>query len=465
MGEVAVESNSPTALQRAVILMVVVSGFGLPLMLSAVNVALPSLARELKMTAVTLSWVPLIFLTTSAATVLAFGRLADLVGRKRIFIIGTVGIIVSSVLLALAPNSTVLLVLRGLQGVSAAMIYATQVAMLSSVYPPQQRGQAIGMMAASVYFGLTCGPFIGGWLVEHFGWRAAFLAHLPLSLFVLVYAAPRVTSEWTAELAGRFDYAGALLYAISIAALMWGGTVLPKHFGMTLMIAGGLGVALFFKHQHRRTDPLFDVSLFYTNRVFALSSLAALLMYATTYSTLVLVSLYLQYLKGLKPAQAGLVMLAQPLMSGLLSPFAGRLSDARVEPRVIASVGMAITGIGLYMLSALKPMTPLSYVTACLLTTGLGFSLFASPNANAIMSAVDKRFYGAASGAMATMRVLGQLCSMGVVAAAFALTIGPVEIVPDTYPELARALRLSFTIAAGLCVPGILCSLARGKMQ
>ncbi|MGH7887871.1 MAG: MFS transporter, partial [Candidatus Binatia bacterium] len=126
---------------------------------------------------------------------------------------------------------------------------------------------------------------------------------------------------------------------------------------------------------------------------------------------------------------------------------------------------MAITGVGLLMLSTLEPQTPLSYVATCLAVTGFGFSLFSSPNANAIMSAVDRRQYGLAGGAVATMRVLGQLGSMGLVAVAFALTIGPIEIKPDTYPKLAQAIDLSFLIAAGLCVPGILCSLARGKMR
>ena len=451
--------------ERAVLLMVVVSGFALPLMLSSVNVALPSVARALKMDAILLSWVPLVFLTTSAATVLAFGRLADLIGRKRVFTLGTLGIIVSSILAACAPNAGVLLGLRAAQGLTAAMLYSTQIGLVSSVVPPQQRGQAIGMVVSAVYFGLTCGPVIGGWLIEHIGWRAAFVAHVPLALIVLIFFIPRVKGEWKAETPGRFDYAGAALYAVAITAMMVGGAALPKMLGAALLAVGVLGMWLFFRHQHGRTDPIFDVNLFYTNRVFTLSSLASLLMYATTYSTLVLVSLYLQYLKGLRPMQAGMVMLAQPLMSALISPLAGRLSDTVIEPRVIATLGILLTGIGLTMLSALEPLTPLSYVTSCLILTGIGFSLFSSPNASAIMSTVDKRAYGAAGGAVATMRVLGQLASMAIVAIAFALTIGPVEIEPSTYLKLAQALDLSFMFAAVLCIPAMLCSLARGRVR
>jgi EmrB/QacA subfamily drug resistance transporter len=450
--------------QRVALLTLVTSAFALPLMLSAVNVALPAMARSLGMNAMLLSWVPLAFLTGSAATVLSFGRLADMVGRKRVFTYGAAGIVVTSCLLALSPNAALLLGARVLQALSAAMLYATQVALLSSVYPPQQRGHAIGMLVSAVYFGLTCGPVVGGWLIEHISWRAACVAHVPLTLAVLVLGVPRLRGEWTAEHRGRFDWMGAVLYGGSIVSLMWGGSILPNARGIVLMAGGALGIVWFFRHQRANPDPLFDVSLFYTNRVFTLSSLASLLMYATTYSTLVLVSLYLQYLKGLSPTRAGLVMLAQPLVSALVSPLAGRLSD-RVEPRLIASAGMVVTGLGLFMLSNLHADSPLHFVIGCLVVTGFGFSLFSSPNANAIMSAVDKRQYGIAGGVVATMRVLGQLGSMAIVAIAFALTIGPVEISPDTYPKLALAIDLSFKVAAGLCIPGLLCSFARGRMH
>jgi EmrB/QacA subfamily drug resistance transporter len=450
--------------QRTALVMLVASAFAMPLMLSAVNVALPAMARELKMNAILLSWVPLAFLTTSAATVLSFGRLADMLGRKRIFTLGTMGLLLTSILLAMAPTTEILLGLRVLQALSAAMLYATQVAMLSSIYPPEKRGAAIGMLVSSVYFGLTCGPVVGGWLVEHVSWRATFVAHAPLTILVLVVGLPRVTGEWKAEHPGSFDWTGALLFAGAIISLMWGGSSLPHPGGIALMGLGALGLVVFFRHQHQKTDPLFDVTLFYANRVFTLSSIAALLMYATTYSTLVLMSLYLQYLKGLPPTQAGIVMLAQPLVSAVMSPLAGRLSD-RIEPRVIASIGMVLTGIGLAMLSRLEASTPLSYVVICLSVTGFGFSLFSSPNSNAIMGAVEKRHYGVAGSAVATMRILGQLGSMGLVAIAFALMIGPVAIEPSTYPQLARAIDLSFVIAACLCVPGLLCSLARGTLR
>jgi len=449
---------------RAALAMVVANAFGNALMLSSVTVALPSIARAFALDAVLLAWVPLVFLMTSAATVLAFGRLADMYGRKRVFVIGATGFALSSLLLACAPNAAALLGLRVLQGASAAMLYATQTAILTSAYPPQQRGRVLGLLAAAVYFGLTCGPLIGGWLVEQFGWRAAFVAHLPFTGLVLLVALPRVRGDWAAATRGRFDWPAALLYAGAIVVLMLGVAALPGVQGLLGIVAGIALMLVFLRHQYGRPAPLLDVELLLGNRVFGLSSLAALLMYTTTFSILVLISLYLQYLKALTPTGAGLVMLAQPLVVALVSPVAGRLSD-RLEPRLLASAGIAFTALGLILLSRLGPATPLVHIVGCLLLTGLGFGLFGSPNVSAIMGAVGRGELGQAGGTVATMRILGQLCSMGIVAMAFALTIGQVEITPAYYPALAHALELSFLTAAALCVPAALCSLARGRVR
>ena len=458
------DRTSEQRAQYAVMAMVLLNGVSMPMMLSAVNVALPSIATALALDAVQLSWVPMSFLLTSAALVLSFGRLADMYGRKRVYLLGTTGLIVTSVLATLAPNGTLLIGARLLQGMTAAMVYGTHIAIVSSVYPPQQRGRMIGMTVATIYIGLTCGPFVGGWLVGVFGWQAAFLVHVPMCLASIIVGLRYVSDEWRAEERGRFDVTGALLYTSAIVAFMYGMASLPDLDSVLMMGLGAFGFWLFFHHQHRRPDPLFDVSLFYANRIFALSCAASVIMYTATFANIVLLSLYLQYLRGLSPGNAGLVLMAQPAVMAVVSPWAGKLSD-RIEPRVIASVGMAITSTGLYLLATMGAQTPLPLIVAYLMTTGLGFSLFSSPNANAIMGAVDRRHYGIAGSSVATMRVLGQMASMGVVAMAFSLTLGAVQITPAVYPQLQWAVSLSLVIAATLCLPGIYLSLARGRLR
>lgn len=436
----------------------------MPMMLSAVNVALPSIAESLSMDAVMLSWVPMSYLMASAAFVLSFGRMADLVGRKKIFNLGLVGFILSSVLAATANDGWVLIVYRLIQGITAAMLYATHIAIVSSVYPPNERGRMIGLTVSIIYIGLTCGPLVGGWLITHYGWRSTFLIHVPLCFVSWVISVFYVKEEWKSEDPGGFDLLGALLYSGAIIAFMLGISWLPKLSGLGLIAVGMAGFYAFFHHQHGRDHPLIDVSLFYTNRVFTFSCIASIIMYTATFANIVILSLYLQYLLALTPAVAGMVLVAQPIVMAIVSPISGRLSD-RKEPGIIASFGMAVTAIGLALLSTLDSTSALSTVIIYLCLTGFGFSFFSSPNANAIMGSVDKRQYGAAGGAVATVRILGQMASMAVVSLVFVLTLGPVQITPAVFDTLERAIQISFGVAAVLCFIGIYFSYSRGKVH
>jgi MFS family permease len=216
--------------------------------------------------------------------------------------------------------------------------------------------------------------------------------------------------------------------------------------------------------ERKVAHPIFDLNLFFTNRVFGMSCFASFLMYTATYANVVLVALYLQYLRGIAPGKAGLIMIAQPLAMALFSPIAGKLSD-RMEPRVLASLGMALVVVGLILLAALTPASATLTLVVALAITGIGFGLFSAPNTNAIMSSVDRRHYGSANSKVAVMRLLGQMCSMGVIAVAFALMLGPVAITPERYGALQAAIRLSYLIAVALCVPAIFFSLARGSVH
>lgn len=459
-----IEHGTSENIQKAALFMVLLNAFTTPMMLSAANVALPEIARDLNIHAVMLSWIPMAYLMASAMFVLVFGRLADMYGRKRIFILGTSSVIVTSLLAAAAPNGEFLITARFLQGVSAAMLYATQIAIVSSVFPPKLRGHAIGLTVSMIYLGLTFGPAAGGYLIEFSGWRASFVLHIPLAIIVLLIAIFKVKGEWQSDQPGKFDVRGSVMYALTILSLCIGVAGLPETYAIVILLAGMAGMFLFFYYAHRTTDPIFDVRLFFTNRTFTRSSIASLIIYTATFANVVLIGLYLQYLQDMGPAKAGLFMMIQPLTMAVFSPFVGRLSD-RIEPRVIATIGMLFTAIGLAMLALLNRFDILPYLASALVITGLGFSLFSSPNANAIMSAVEKRYYGSASGSIATMRVLGQMSSMMLVALVFALFIGQVEIVPENFDSLEQSIRLCFFIAALLCLPGLYFSMARGKIH
>jgi EmrB/QacA subfamily drug resistance transporter len=452
------------SLQRAALVMVLLNAFTTPLMLSAANVALPTIAEDLKLNAVVLGWIPMAFLMASAMFVLVFARIADMVGRKRIFLIGTACVIVTSLFAATASNGTFLITARFLQGMSAAMLYATQIAIVSSVFPPKQRGHAIGLTVSTIYLGLTCGPLIGGFLIDHYGWRASFVFHIPLAFIVLLIGLFMVPDEWSADERGEFDVKGAVLYALSIVMLCLGVSTLPNATGLLLLILGLFGIWFFVKLAKQSSHPIFDVSLFEKNRVFAFSCFASFIIYTAIFANIVLISLYLQYLKGMSATVAGVIMMIQPLTMAVFSPIMGRLSD-KIEPRVIASIGMAITAFGLLILALLDANSSISYLIGALIVTGFGFSLFSSPNVNAIMSAVEKQYYGSATGSLATMRILGQMTSMALVTLVFAVVIGQVKIEPSVFQSLQQAISFCFFISASLCIPGFIFSLVRGRMH
>ena len=433
-------------------------------MLSAVNVALPHIARDLHMTAVQISWIPMAYLMASAMFVLIFGRLADIYGRKKIFLLGTFSVIITSLVAAFATNDLFILAARFLQGISAAMLYATQVAIITSVFPKEKRGHMIGYTVAAIYLGLSAGPLLGGFLVDLFGWRASFVFHIPLALLVLFIAFIRVPYEWLAEQPETIDTRGAVLYALAISLLCAGVSLLPELAGIICLLLSVAGFWWFIRFEYRTKAPIFDVSQFFVNRVFTFSCLASLTMYTATFANVVLVSLYLQLILGMSASAAGSIMMIQPLTMAALSPVCGRLSDS-IEPRVIATGGVFVTVLGLSLLASLDSSTGLAVVISALIITGSGFSLFSSPNVNAIMSSVEKRYYGSATAAMATMRIVGQLTSMILVTLVFNLMLSNTEISADNMQALGQAISTTFIVASILCFSGIFFSLTRGKLH
>ncbi|WP_202943574.1 MFS transporter [Syntrophus aciditrophicus] len=431
---------------------------------SASNVALPAMGRELSMNALSLSWVATSFLLAAAMSLVPLGRIADLYGRRRIFLWGIVLYTLSSLACSLASNAAMLIFSRFMQGIGGAMIFGTATAILISVFPFTERGKVLGINVAAVYTGLSAGPLIGGLLTQHFGWRSIFLFNAVLSLIVLFFTLWKLRDEWAEARGERFDLTGTIIYSLSLFLLMIGFSRLPSTVAFLFIVIGIAGVAAFIKWEIRTPSPLLDVSLFLQNRAFTFSNLAALIHYSATYAVSFLMSLYLQFIKDFSPQVAGGILLAQPVIQAVFSPLIGRLSD-RIEPRFLASLGMALTVCGLCLLIFIDARSSLACILAGLSLLGLGFAFFSSPNVNAIMSSVDRKFLSLASGALATMRILGQMFSMGIALLIFALIIGKVQITPLYYPLLLQSMKMAFSILSILCFLGIFASLARGRMR
>jgi EmrB/QacA subfamily drug resistance transporter len=457
-----VESKSAVVNKKITLIITATSVFISPFMISAVNIAMPTIGKEFSMSAVLLGWVATCFLLSSAALLIPFGRLADIYGRKKIFICGMALFTVSSFLGGIANSAILLIVYRVIQGISGAMTMGTAVAILTSVFPYEERGRAIGINMAAIYLGLSLGPFLGGILTQQLGWRSIFFVSAFLDMMVVILVLWRLRGEWAEAEGEKFDVIGSVVIGLSIIVGMYGFTVLPTVLGIILVLVGLLGMLVFGWWELRVESPVFNIGLFRRNAAFIFSNIATLINYSSAFAMAFLLSLYLQYNKGFSPQTAGLISVVSPVFMTVFAPMAGRLSD-KIEPRLVASAGMAVTSVALLLFIFLNDKTALAFIIAGMAIYGIGTGLFSSPNTNAVMSSVDDRSLGVASGTVAMMRSIGMMLSMGLVMILFSIYIGHAEITPEYYPAFRTSMHVGFIIFTALCFGGIFAQLAGKK--
>ncbi|MHC1708642.1 MAG: MFS transporter [Bacteroidales bacterium] len=450
--------------KKTILFITTLSSFLTTFMVSSVNIALPSIGKEFTVSAVMLSWITSSFLLTSAVFLVPLGRIADIYGRKKIFITGIVAYGLTSIIAIVANNAFLLVLTRGLQGIAGAMIFSTAVAILTSVFPPGERGKALGFNLAATYIGLSLGPFLGGILTHQLGWRSIFVLNLLFCFAIVPFILWGMKQEWAEAKGEKFDWMGSLVYMLGLSGIMYGFSIFPSLTGIFLVVAGALTMMLFIYLEKKITSPVLNLMHFKNNIIFIFSSIAAFINYSATFAVGFLLSLYLQYIKGFSPQDAGLILVAQPVTMALFSPLAGRLSD-KIEPRIVASIGMLLCTTGLFTLVFLNHDTSVTSIVITLLLLGMGFALFSSPNTNAIMSSVERKYYGIASAAVGTMRLTGQAISMSIAMLVFTVIIGKVTITPEVFPLFLQSTHIAFIIFAILCLLGIFASLARGKLR
>jgi EmrB/QacA subfamily drug resistance transporter len=450
--------------KKIILLVASLASFLVPYTGSSITVALPAMASQFNADAVTLGWITSAYIVSAALFIVPFGRLADICGRKKIFLLGVLIFSVASLASALAPSAGILIAARFIQGIGGAMIFATSVAIVTQVYGPGERGWALGITIATVYAGLSIGPFLGGILTHRFGWPAIFLINVPIGLLTIALALKGIKHEWADAAGERFDLAGALVYGIMLFSGIFGMLLLPDPYALVWLFVAISTAGIFVWWEQRCTSPLFNLAIFSGNRTFVFSNIAAMINYGATFAVAVLLSLYLQYIQGFSAETAGLILVAQPVVQTLLSPVAGRLSD-RLEPRIVSTAGMSLTTVGLSFFIFLTPTTPLYAIVIALMVLGFGYALFSSPNTNAIMSSVDPRYLGIASGMNATMRSLGQVLSMAIAMFCFSVFIGDVTITPEVFPALMTSVTISFLVFTCLCIVGVGTSYVRGTIH
>ncbi|MGZ7209172.1 MAG: MFS transporter [Methanobacterium sp.] len=415
----------------------------------------------LAVNAILLSWISTAYLLTSAMLAVPFGRIADIYGMKKIFTYGIIILTIASFLAAISPSAELLIITRAIQGIGSAMVFVTGLAIITSVFPPEERGKAIGINITALYLGFVISPVLGGFLTQYLGWRSIFFLVVPLGLLVIALVFWKMKGkEWAACKGEKLDYWGSLLYIITLALTLIGFSSITSTLGMAMVILGIIGLISFVILELRVEQPVLEMKLFFKNRMFAFSNLAALISYMSIFAIVFLLSLYLQFIKGLDPRVVGLILVVQTVFMVIMSPIAGKLSD-RIEPRKLASLGMGIITIGLVIFALITAQTSLYMIVLGLAILGTGIGLFSAPNTNAIMGSVERKYFGVASATVSTMRLIGQTLGMGMILVIFAVYIGAVQFNPQNYPQLMASIQVAFLISVILSIIAILASLAR----
>ncbi|RJO60172.1 MFS transporter [candidate division WS5 bacterium] len=450
--------------KKATLFVATTGSFIVPFAGSAIMIGLPSISQEFALDTVTLGWVHTSFSLSLAIMLIPLGKIADIYGRKKIFLLGTIVYTISSLLAAISNSAYMLIVFRVMQGIGGAALISTIVAILTLVFPIAERGKVLGINTASVYVGTSVGPVIGGLLTQYFGWRSIFIILVPLGLIIISAVFWKLRSEWTGVAGEKFDLTGAFVYGISMVSLMYGLSLLPNMVGAWLMVLSVLGVVAFVKWEMKVKTPVLNINLLRHNVIFLMSNLAVLLCYLATNASGFILVIYLQSIKGLSPQYTGLILIFQPIFMAIFSPLAGRFSD-RIEPRLISSIGMVLNTLSLVILIFIGGNTGLGLIIASLVIQGLGFALFSAPNTIAVMNSVNTRIYGVASGTLGTMRNIGKMLSLGIAMMLFSIYTGGLQITSDNHTIYLQTMRVAFLIFSVICFCGIFASLARGNVR
>ncbi len=447
---------------------------------SIVNISLPAIAQYFGVPLNgAVSWVIIAYLVTTASILLTAGRLADMIGRKAVWVGGLILFTGSSALCGLAPWLGFLITARALQGLGGALLMAVSPAMLTTAFPPQERGRALGLNAVIVALGVSVGPTLGGLITAYFSWRWIFYVNVPIGIMGLI-ATLRVLTERLRRNPGRFDPWGAILLAIGLAGLT-AGLSFGQELGwssptlIALMVIGVAALVLLPFVEMRVPNPVIDLSLF-RRRVFVSANLSLVLNFLALFAVSFMMPFYLEQLRNFPIEEAGLLLTPLPLTIACIAPLSGSLAD-RIGSRWLAAGGLAIACIGLVFISQLNAQSSLFDIIWRLVLTGVGQAMFQSPNNSALLGSVPREQQGSAAGFLATGRTMGQSVSVALAGAIFVSLGGaaagsilasghtPAAQVGALQQTFAHSFQVTFLVCAAIAFIGVFTSLVRGKEE
>jgi EmrB/QacA subfamily drug resistance transporter len=450
---------------------------------SIVNIGLPSIARTFRTpVGAAAEWVVIAYLVAIAATLLSFGHLSDLVGRRPVWLAGLATFTIGSMLCGAAPSLALLVLARAFQGLGGAMIFAPGLAIITDAFPPAGRGRALGVNAVVFAVGTSLGPTLGGLITEHLSWRWIFYLNVPLGALALL-ASQAVLPRSGPRRREPFDASGAGLLAVGFALLTVGLSFSPEWGWssvrlLTCLAVGTVALVGAVFVERRAPRPIVDLALF-RDRMLASTlgsmTLAMLALFAVSF----MLPFYFEELRGFSVEKSGLLLTPLPLTIAVVAPVSGSLAD-RIGSRWLAAGGLAVACLGLLFLARLGAGSPLGAVIGCLVLTGVGQGMFQTPNARALMNAVPPGKHGEASGLLATGRVVGQSLSVALAGAIFAglggasagralaatlagaVAPGDIAILQQTF---LTGFKAALMVCAAVAAAGLLATLIRGDEQ
>ena len=432
---------------------------------SIVNVALPTLVDRLGTDFPTIQWVVVGYLLTMATLLLGVGRLADMRGKKPIFISGLAVFTLGSLLCGLSTGVYWLIAFRVLQAVGAAMALAIGPAIITETFPPGERGKALGISGTIVSLGSITGPALGGLILNALDWHWIFFVNLPIGAAAILVAL-RFSPATRPAGRQRFDFGGAATLFVSMLSLLLGLTIGQSlGFGdprvLALLAGFAAFLAWFVRIEQRAAQPMVDLTMF-RNTLFSVSLITGFLTFVAASGTFLILPFYLQNVLGYGTQQIGLLLSIVPITMGITAPISGSLSD-RFGSRTITVVGMAVLVLAFFSISTLSTGTSAPGVVLRLLPLGLGMGIFQSPNNSAIMGSVSRERLGIASGFMALTRTLGQTTGTALIGAAWAMSVIQLAVVPlpqgatSAPPDIqAAAIHNTFLLVTGVIGVGLL---------
>jgi EmrB/QacA subfamily drug resistance transporter len=429
---------------------------------TVVNVALPSIQRDLQVSVSSLEWVVNAYFLTFAVLLLTGGKLGDLIGRRRIFVIGLVIFTLSSLVCGLATNGETLIGARAVQGVGAALMNPATLSILMATFPPRQRGMAMGIWVGVSAVALALGPITGGLLAQHAHWSWIFFINVPIGALAIVVARVVIRESKDTSHEQRLDLPGLLTSGIAFFALTY-SLIEANNKGWTsaeilsLFAVAALGFVAFVLLELRQRVPMLDLSLF-RDRTFTGANATMMLVALAMFGVFFFVSLFVQGIMGYSPVQAGAAFLPMTLCIILFAPAAGKLSD-RIGGRWLMGGGMVLVSASLVLFSLLDQSSTFWNLFPALLVGGAGMAMAMTPTTATAMSSVPVDKAGVGSGVLNSMRQVGGSLGVAIMGAILGSYVSVAPTSPAYPGQFVDGFQAALHVAAGIAFAAALIAL------